>query len=67
MGMACFDYSKFFVLPRLQAIECYRRLFQSISCRRWLPTELKIIQTDNYAEFIDDLRHVYLDNGKAGQ
>ena len=26
-GITCFDYSTLFVLPRPQAIECYRQLF----------------------------------------
>ena len=30
MGMASFDYSTLFVLPRSQAIECYRQLFESL-------------------------------------
>ena len=29
-GMASFDYSTLFVLPRSQAIECYRQLFQCL-------------------------------------
>ena len=29
MGMACFDYSVLFKLPRGQAMGCYARLFQS--------------------------------------
>ena len=33
MGTASFDYSTLFVLPRSQAIECYRHLFQSFSSR----------------------------------
>ena len=33
MGMASFDYSTLFILPRPQAIECYRHLFQSFESR----------------------------------
>ena len=60
--MASFDYSTLFVLPRPQAIECYRHLFQSFSSRGWLARELKNVHMDYFVEFFDDLRHVYLDN-----
>ena len=66
MGMASFGYSTLFGLSRLQAIECYRHLFQSFSSRRWLATELKIVYMDDYVDFVDDLRHVYLDNVISG-
>ena len=62
MGMASFDYSTLFVLSRPQAIECYRHLFQSFTSRGWLAKELKNVHMDDYVEFVDDLRHVYLDN-----
>ena len=65
-GMASLDYSTLFVLPRPQAIECYRHLFQSFSSRGWLARELKNVHKDDYVEFIDDLRHVYLDNVISG-
>ena len=66
MGMASFDYSTLFVLSRPQAIECYRHLFQSFSSRGWLAKELKNVHMDDYVEFVDDLRHVYLDNVISG-
>ena len=66
MGMASFDYSTLFILSRLQAIECYRHLFQSFSSRGWLANELKNVHMDDYVEFVDDLRHVYLDNVVSG-
>ena len=66
MGMASFDYSTLFVLARSQAIECYRHLFQSFGSRRWLSEELKYVHMDVYVEFIDDLRHAYLDNVISG-
>ena len=65
-GMANFDYSTLFVLSRPQAIECYRQLFQSFSSRGWLAKEFKNVQMDDYVEFVDDLRHVYLDNVISG-
>ena len=46
-GKACFDYSTLFVLPRPQAIECYRQLFQGFSSCRWLAKELKNVHTDD--------------------
>ena len=61
MGMASFDYSTLFVFSRPQAIECYRHLFQSFSSRGWLAMELKNVHMDDYVEFVDDLRHVFLD------
>ena len=55
MGMVGFDYSTVFVLSRLQAIECYRHLFQSFSSRGWLAKELKNVHRD-------DLCHICLGN-----
>ena len=66
MGMASFDYSTLFVLSRPQAIECYRHLFQSFTSRGWLAKEFKNVHMDDYVEFADDLRHVYLDNVISG-
>ena len=66
MGIASFDYSTLFVLSRPQVFECYRHLFQSFSSRGWLAKELKNVHMDDYVEFIDDLRHVYLDNVVSG-
>ena len=66
MGMASFDYSTLFILPRHQAIECYRHLFQSFSSRGWLSRELKNVHMDDFVDFVDDLRHVYLDNVISG-
>ena len=66
MGMACFDYSVLFTLPRGQAMDCYARLFQSFCVRRWLAKKLKNVHMDDYLEFIDDLRFVYLDELHIG-
>ena len=66
MGMASFNYTTLLVLSRPQAIECYRHLFQSLSSRGWLAKELKNVHMDDYVEFVDDLRHVYLDNVISG-
>ena len=66
MGMACFDYSVLFTLPRGQAMDCYARLFQSFSVRGCLAKELKNVYMDDYLEFVDDLRFVYLDELHIG-
>ena len=66
VGLACFDYSVLFTLPRGQAMDCYARLFQSFCVRGWLAKELKNEHMDEYLEFIDDLRFVYLDELHIG-
>ena len=66
VGLGCFDYSVLFILPRGQAKDCYARLFQSFCVRGWLPRELKNVHMDDYLEFIDDLRFVYLDERHIG-
>ena len=58
MGVACFDYSVLFTLPRGQAMDCFARLFQSFCVRGWLAKELKNVHIDNYVELIDDLLFV---------
>ena len=64
--LACFDYSVLFTLPRGQAMECYARLFESFCVRHWLANELGNVHMDDYLEFIDDLRFVYLDEVNIG-
>ena len=66
VGLACFDYSVLFTLPRGQAMDCYARLFQSFCVRGWVAKELRNVHMDNYFEFIDDLRFVYLDELHMG-
>ena len=66
MGMPCFNYSTFFLLPHLQAFECYCHLFQSFNSRGRLAKELKNVHMDDDVEFIDDLRHVFLYNVISG-
>ena len=61
VGLANFDCSVLFNLPKTVAIDCYQHLFQSFSSRRWFARELRNIHIDDYVEFIDDVRHVYLD------
>ena len=66
VGLASFDYSGLFTLPMGQAMDCYGRLFQSCCVCGWLAKELKNVRTDDYLEFIDDLRFVYLDELHIG-
>ena len=67
VGMACFDYSVLFTLPRGQAMDCYARLFQSFCVRGWLAKELQNVHMDDFLEFIDDLRFVFLDELHIGR
>ena len=41
VGLACFDYSVLFTLPKGQAIDCYARFLQSFCVRGWLAKNLK--------------------------
>ena len=66
VGLACFDYSVLFTLPRGQAMDVYARLFQSFCVRGWLAQELKNVHMFDHLEFIDDLRFVYLDELHIG-
>ena len=60
VGLACFDYSLLFTLLRGQAMDCHLRLLQSFCVRGRLAKELKNVHIDDYLNFIDDLRVVYL-------
>ena len=66
VGLACFDYSVLFTLPKNQAAECYSRLFHSFCVRGWLAKEIKNFHLEEYMEFIDDIRFVYLDELHIG-
>ena len=66
VGLASFDYSVLFKLPKTVAIDCYQHLFQSFSSRDWVARELRNVHIDDYVEFIDDVRHVYLDDLGVG-
>ena len=58
VGLACFDYSVLFTLPRGQLMQCYARLFQSFHLRGGLAKNLKNVLVDDYLEIIDDLSFV---------
>ena len=47
-------------------MDCYAQLFQRFCVRGWLAKELKNVHMDDYLEFIDDLRFVYLDDLHIG-
>ena len=66
IGLACFDYAALFKLPKTVAVDCYQHLFQNFSSRGWVARELRNIHIDDYLEFIDDVRHVYLDELGVG-
>ena len=66
IGLACFDYAVLFKLPKTVAVDCYQHLFQSFSSRGWVARELRHVHIDDYVEFIDDVRHVYLDELGVG-
>ena len=66
IGLACFDYAVLFKLPKTVAVDCYQHLFQSFSSRGWVARELQNVYLDDYVEFIDDVRHVYLDELGVG-
>ena len=55
-----------FKLQKTVATDCYQHLFQSFSSRLWVARELRNVHIDDYVEFIDDVKHVYLDELGAG-
>ena len=61
VGLASFDYSVLFKLPKTVAIDCYQHLLQSFSSRDWVARELRNVHIDDFVEFIDDVTQVYLD------
>ena len=66
IGLTCFDYGVLFKLPKTVAVDCYQHLFQSFSSRGWVARELRNVHIDDYIEFVDDVRHVYLDELGVG-
>ena len=66
IGLACFDYAVLFKLPKTVAVDCYQHVFQSFSSRGWVARELRNVHIDDYVEFVDDVRHVYLDELGVG-
>ena len=66
IGLACFDCSVSFKLPKTVDVDCYQHLFQSFSWRGWNARELRNVHIDAYIEYIDDVRHVYLNEVGVG-
>ena len=66
IGLACFDYAVMFKLPKTVAVDCYQHLFQSFCSRDWVARELPNVHIGDYVEFMDDVRHVYLDELGVG-
>ena len=66
VGLACFDYGVLFKLPKTVAADCFQHLFQSFSSRGWVARELRNVHIDDYIEFVDDVRHIYLNELGVG-
>ena len=66
IGLACFDYGVLFKLPKTVAVDCFQHLFQSFNSRGWVARELRNVHIDDYIEFVDDVRHVYLNELGVG-
>ena len=66
IGLACFDFGVLFKLPKTVAVDCFQHLFRSFISRCWVARELRNVHIDDYIEFIDDARHVYLDELGVG-
>ena len=67
IGLACFDYNVFFLLPKTQAIECYWHIYRSFSSRGWLARELQNLHMNDYVDFVDEIRHIAWVNWKVDQ
>ena len=48
-------------LPKTVAVDCHQHVFQRFSSRGWVARGLRNVHIDDYVEFVDDVRHVYLD------
>ena len=66
IGLASFDYAVLFKLTKDAAVDCNQHVFQSFSSWGWVARELRSVHIDDYVEFVDDVRHVYLDEVGAG-
>ena len=66
IGLACFDYAVLFKLPKTVAVDCYQHLFHSLNSMGWVARESRNVHIEDYVEFIEDVRHVYLDELGVG-
>ena len=48
-------------MPKTVAIDCYQQLYHSFSSRGWVARESRSVYIDDYLEFVNDVRHVYID------
>ena len=55
-----------FKLPKTVAVDCCQHVYQSFSSRGSVVQELRSVHKDDYVEFVDDVRHVYLDELGVG-
>ena len=53
-------------MPDTVAVGCYQHVFQSFNSRGWVARELRNVHTYDYVEFVDDVRHIYLDDLGVG-
>ena len=60
-GLASFDYAVLFKLLKTVAIDCYQHLYRSFSSRGCVARDSRNVYMDDYVEFVNDVRHVYLD------
>ena len=58
IGLPCFEYAVLFKLPKTFAVDCYQHVSQSFSSPGWVPLELRNVHSDDFVEFVDDVRHV---------
>ena len=47
IGVACLEYNVFFLLPKTQAFDCYRHIFQSFGSRSGLAREHRNVYMDD--------------------
>ena len=65
-GLACFDYGVLFKLPKTVAVDCYHHVLHNCNSRGWVARGLRDVRMVDYAEFVDDIRQVYLDQLGVG-
>ena len=65
-GLACFDYAVLFNLPKTVAVDCYQHVLQSFNSGGWVAPKLRNVHVDDCVEFVDNVRHVYLDELGVG-
>ena len=66
IGQACYDYGLLFELLKTVAVVCYQHVFHKFNSRGWIGQELQNVPMDDYVEFENDIRHVYLDEFVVG-